>query len=387
MKSIFFGAYILIVLIACQTQTQQSDKMEETLGEQFSIEEEAYGRLMEDVEITQYIVKSVSGFEMRILNYGCIVTHLFAADRNGAYEDVVLGLDDLESYLENSPYFGCIVGRYGNRISKGQFSLNGEVYRLAVNNGENHLHGGIEGFNKRVWASEPFIEDNRAGIRFSYLSKDGEEGYPGNLRIRFNCYITDEDELGFEYEAETDQTTHCNLTQHNYYNLSGSTRRNILNHTLKIDANQITPVDEGLIPTGEFRKVNSTPFDFTTAKLVGKEINIEDEQLKIAGGYDHNFILNSSGHELHPCATLIDSISGRKMEVFTTEPGVQFYSGNFLDGSLRGKYGVAYDKNMGLCLETQHFPDSPNQPNFPSTILNPSSTYYSHTIHRFSAIE
>ena len=386
MKSILFGVVILMVLIACQSQNQQTEKMEEPVGEQFSIEEKTYGRLSDTVEVIQYTITSASGFEMRILNYGCIMTHLLVPDRDGNLEDILLGFDNWESYEENSPFFGCIVGRYGNRIAKGKFSIDDKEYTLALNNGENHLHGGEMGFDKKMWKSSPYVEGDRAGVRFEYTSKDGEEGYPGNLMVRFNCYITAEQELGFEYEAETDQITHCNLTQHNYYNLSGNTKRNILGHALQIDANHITPVDKGLIPTGELLNVRSTPFDFTDAKPIERDIDKSAEQLKFAGGYDHNFVLSDSNSDLHDCAILIDSVSGRKMEVKTTEPGVQFYSGNFLDGSFSGKYGIPYTRNMGMCLETQHFPDSPNQKDFPSTILRPGETYSSKTIHKFSVL-
>jgi aldose 1-epimerase len=293
--------------------------------------------------------------------------------------DIVLGHDSLEGYLKSSPYFGCIVGRYGNRIAKGRFTLDGVEYKLAANNGPNHLHGGFKGFDKVVWAAQSVSEQGARGVKFNYLSPDGEEGYPGNLLVRVTYLLTDRNELSIRYEAETDKATPVNLTQHSYFNLAGQGEGDILGHELTLDAPSYTPVDEGLIPTGQIADVAGTPFDFTKPAVIGAWI------AQVPGGYDHNYVLGSGGGKLAPAARVSEPRSGRVMEIATTEPGIQFYAGNFLDGTITGKSGKVYNKHYGFCLETQHFPDSPNRPGFPSTILRPGLKYHSLTVHTFSA--
>jgi aldose 1-epimerase len=297
---------------------------------------------------------------------------------------VVLGYPTLDGYLKPHPYFGAIVGRVGNRIAKGKFTLEGVTYKLATNDGENHLHGGIKGFDKVVWNAEPVREDSAVGVKFSYLSKDGEEGYPGNLSCAVTYWLTNNNELKIEYQATTDKATPVNLTHHSYFNLAGQGQGDILNHQLEILADRFTPVDKGLIPTGELRSVEGTPMDFRQPHTIGERINSDDEQLKFGLGYDHNWVLNKTSDSLALAARVYEPATGRVMEVRTTEPGLQFYCGNFLDGTLTGKEGRVYKHRYGFCLETQHFPDSPNQPKFPSTILRPGETYNTETVYRFS---
>jgi aldose 1-epimerase len=300
-------------------------------------------------------------------------------DRSGDMGDVVAGFDNLDGYLKPPPYFGAIIGRYGNRIGKGRFSLDGVEYTLAKNDGENHLHGGIRGFDKRVWS---VTTSSPQSLELQYLSKDGEEGYPGNLSAIVAYTLTDANELKIDYSATTDKDTVVNLTNHSYFNLAGA--GDILGHEVVINADRFTPVDKGLIPTGELRSVAGTPFDFRTPKTIGQRIEQKDEQLLLGHGYDHNWVLNRSGSGLAMAARVTDFKSGRVMEVLTTEPGLQFYTGNFLDGTLQGK-GKVYARRSAFCMETQHFPDSPNKPNFPSTILKPGEKYQTTTVYRFSA--
>jgi len=325
-----------------------------------------------------------TGMTVRVMTYGGIIVSLEVPDRMGTPGDVVLGYDSLAGYLEDSPYFGAIVGRYGNRIAKGRFTLNGTEYRLAINNGPNHLHGGVRGFDKVVWAAEPIESDSGVGVRLEYTSPDGEEGYPGTLRATVTYTLTDRNELLIDYEAATDRATPVNLTQHSYFDLAGS--GDILDHVLTIAADCMTPVDSTLIPTGELAPVDGTPFDFRAPHRIGARIDADDQQLRFGGGYDHNFVLNREGPGLVLAARLVDSTSGRTLEIRTTEPGVQFYSGNFLAGSITGKGGAVYGHRSGLCLETQHFPDSPNHPEFPSTILEPGQTYRSRTVWTFGVL-
>jgi aldose 1-epimerase len=312
------------------------------------------------------------------MTYGATLVSLEVPDRTGKAGDIVLGYEALEGYLKNSPYFGSIVGRYGNRISKGKFVLDGVTYKLAANNGENHLHGGIKGFDKVVWKAEPLREPGSVAVRFIYLSRDGEEGYPGNLAVAVVYSLSNDNELKISYEATTDKATPVNLTHHSYFNLAGE--GDVTGHELMINADAYTPVDSALIPTGEIRPVKDTPFDFTSPHTVGERIAM------VEGGYDHNFVLRSGGETPSLAARVVDPKSGRTMEIRTTEPGLQFYSGNFLDGTIRGKCGRVYSMYSGLCLETQHFPDSPNKPDFPSTILRPGQIYKTLTIHKFSPI-
>jgi aldose 1-epimerase len=332
-----------------------------------------------------YTLKNRNGMEAKITNYGGIVTSLKVPDKNRKFDDVVLGFNDLDSYLKGHPYFGAAIGRYGNRIAKGRFTLNGVEYKLAVNNGENHLHGGIKGFDKVVWTAAE--EKSQAGpaIRMTYLSKDGEEGYPGNLSVTMVYTLTNKNELRIDYIATTDKDTVLNLTHHSYFNLDGEGNGDILNHRLMLNAGRFTPTDAGSIPTGELRSVTGTPFDFSKPTALGVRINQDEEQLKLGNGYDHNFVVNGRVGTLRQAARVSAPISGRVMEVWTTEPGVQLYTGNFLDGTLTGKSGKIYQRRYGFCLETQHYPDSPNKPNFPTTTLKKGIPFHSTTIYRFSA--
>jgi len=337
--------------------------------------------------IKLYTLKNESGMTVRVTNYGAIVTSIIVPDRNGKQADVALGYDRVEDYINavDKPYFGAVVGRYGNRIAKGEFTLDGETYSLLKNNGENHLHGGAIGFDKVVWTVDEYVEGQ--ALTLSYLAKDKEEGYPGNLQLKITYTLADDNSLVVDYHATTDKATPVNVTQHTYFNLKGEGQGTILDHQLMLNAKKFTPVDESLIPTGEMPTVAGTPFDFTTPKAIGRDIGQQNEQLVFGLGYDHNWILDTDGKEgeLSLAAQVHEPSSGRVMEIYTTEPGIQFYCGNFLDGRLRGKSGKPYVHRGGFCLETQHFPDSPNQPNFPSTILKPGETYDSKTVFKFSA--
>jgi aldose 1-epimerase len=331
----------------------------------------------ENVEI--FSLSNEMGMEIRITNYGGIITAINVPDRSGRVGDVVLGHDSLEGYLNRSRYFGALIGRYANRIARGRFVLNGCEYQLATNNGPNHLHGGLKGFDKVVWA----VSQVRDALQLSYSSKDGEEGYPGNVRATVSYSLTEANELRIQYLATTDADTIINLTNHSYFNLAGG--GTVLGHEVTINADAFTPVDKTLIPTGEIRAVEHTPMDFTAATAIGARIDDDDEQLRNCGGYDHNFVLQPSSGTLRTAATVYDPKTGRILEVSTTQPGLQFYSGNFLDGSIIGKEGRAYVKRSGCCFETQHFPDSPNHPNFPSTVLRPGEQYQHTTVFKFSA--
>ena len=337
--------------------------------------------------IKLYTLENESGMTVRVTNYGAIITSIIVPDRNGKRADVALGYDRVEDYINavDKPYFGAVVGRYGNRIAKGEFTLDGETYSLLQNNGENHLHGGAIGFDKVVWTVDEYVEGK--SLTLSYLAKDKEEGYPGNLELTIIYTLADDNSLVVDYHASTDKATPINVTQHTYFNLKGEGQGTILDHKLMLNAKTFTPVDESLIPTGEMPAVAGTPFDFTTAKAIGRDIDQQNEQLVFGLGYDHNWILNKDGKEgeLSLAAQVHEPSSGRVMEIYTTEPGIQFYCGNFLDGRLKGKSGKPYVHRGGFCLETQHFPDSPNQPNFPSTILKPGETYESKTVFKFSA--
>ena len=329
-----------------------------------------------------YTLTNANGMEARIMTYGGAVVSLKVPDRNGKLGDVVLGYETLGGYLKNSPYFGAIIGRYGNRIGKARFSLNGKEYTLPKNNGENTLHGGLKGFDKVVWKGKEVKSRDGGGLELTYLSKDGEEGFPGNLSVTVSYTLTNQNELKIKYSARTDKTTVVNLTNHSYFNLACEGA--ILNHELMIDASRFTPVDAGLIPTGELRSVKGTPMDFTQFAGIGTRIDQQDEQLTFGRGYDHNWVLNNATGKLAVAAKAYEPVSGRVMEVLTTEPGIQFYSGNFLDGSITGKGGQVFGQRYGFCLETQHFPDSPNKPGFPSTVLKPGQKYETTTIYKFS---
>jgi aldose 1-epimerase len=349
-----------------------------------SYQQEVYGTTGDGIPLQLYTLGNANGVRVAITDYGGIVTRLLVPDRDGDLGDVVLGYDSLSDYLRASPYFGAIVGRYGNRIAKGRFALDGVEYHLATNNGPNHLHGGLKGFDKVVWGAEPYRAEDEVGLRLSYVSEDGEEGYPGRLLVTVTYALTNSDELRVEYRAETEKLTVVNLTHHSYFNLAGHASGDILGHELMINADRFTPVDEGLIPTGEIRDVTGTPMDFRSATAIGAGIDDDDGQLRFAGGYDHNWILNDYDGSLRLVARVHEPTSERVMEVYTTEPGMQFYSGNFLDGSNVGKGGVPYQHRAGFCLETQHFPDSPNHPEFPSTVLRPGDVYVSTTVYRFA---
>lgn len=356
-----------------------------------SVEIQPFGHSDTGRLVNVYTLTNEHGMELRTMNYGGIILSLRVPNREGTFEDVVLGFASYdeyrtESYLSTSPYFGAIVGRYGNRIDEGRFELDGNTYQLATNNGTNHLHGGVIGFDKRYWEGDPFVDEQGTGIRFSYVSSDDEEGYPGRLTVSVTYRLTDDNELIVSYQATTTEATPVNLTQHTYFNLAGHDDGDVLDHHLTIDADHFTPVDSTLIPTGEIRSVAQTPFDFRTSTPIGARIEADHRQIQYGRGYDHNFVLNredAGKDSLAFAARVYEPESGRVLTVHTTEPGLQFYSGNFLAGNLVGKSGVAYERRAGFCLETQHFPDSPNQPTFPSTILRPGETYRSRTIFAF----
>jgi aldose 1-epimerase len=330
-----------------------------------------------------FTLRNAHGLEARICNYGGIVLSLQAPDKNGRFADVVLGYDTLAEYEKETPYFGCLVGRYGNRIAKGKFKLNGREYSLAINDKPNTLHGGLKGFDKVVWNARPFTSDLGPALELRYRSKDGEEGYPGNLDVTAVYTLTKDNGLRLDYTATTDQDTVVNLTQHSYFNLAG--QGDILNHVVYLNADRFTPVDSTLIPTGELRPVKGTPFDFNTPTAIGARVNQTDEQLKFGKGYDHNWVINKPMKQLGLMARVTEPTTGRVLEVLSTEPGLQFYCGNFLDGTLKGKGGWLYQFRNGFCMEPQHYPDSPNQPNFPSVVLKPGQTYQNTIIYRFSA--
>jgi aldose 1-epimerase len=349
-----------------------------------------FGKLGDGREAALYSLTNANGARADITNYGAIIVRLFMPDRAGRMDDVVLGYNTVEEYVKATPYFGAVVGRYGNRIAHGKFTLDGKTYTLATNNSPGdipcHLHGGRVGFDKVLWSAEPLLRDNTPSLKLRYRSKDGEEGYPGNLDVTVLYQLENDNSLRIEYQAATDRDTPVNLTQHSYFNLRGEGNGNILGHMLTFKASHTTPVDAGLIPTGKFAPVKGTPFDFTVPHAIGERVNtMGDEQLKYGGGYDHNWVLDNQTGKMAHAATVFEPTSGRVLEVWTEEPGLQFYCGNFLDGSNVGKSGRAYAYRNGLCLETQHYPDSPNQPNFPSTILRPEQTYRTTTLYRFTS--
>ncbi len=343
-----------------------------------------FGHMPGGAAVEVFALTNHNGLEVRTIPYGAAIVSIRVPDRDGRLGDVVLGFNSLDGYLTPPPYFGAVVGRYGNRIAAGRFTLDGHAYQLATNNGPNHLHGGNKGFDKVLWQAEPFERDGNAGVRYNYTSVDGEEGYPGTLHAQVSYTLTSANELMIDYEATADAATPVNLTQHSYFNLSGEGSGSILAHELTIDADRFTPVDATQIPTGELARVDGTPFDFRTPTAIGARIDADDAQLRTGKGYDHNWVLNAGGSAtLHHAARLVDPHTGRTLDVSTTEPGLQFYSGNFLDGTLIGKSGRAYAARAALCLETQHFPDSPNHPTFPSTILKPGQRLQSKTVWTF----
>ena len=332
-----------------------------------------------------YTLRNAQGTEVAITDHGATVVSLKVPDRSGQFADVVLGFDDLGGYLGSDTYFGATIGRYANRIAHGRFILDGVEYQLPKNNGDNSLHGGLKGFDKVLWAATA-VSSEQPSLELTYLSKDGEQGYPGNLSVHLRFTLTSNDELRIEYAARTEKDTIINLTNHSYFNLSGAGSGDILGHLLEIAADRYTPINSQLIPTGQLQEVENSPFDFRKPTAVGSRIDSDNEQLKLAGGYDHNFVLNGGG-AVPFAARVSEPVSGRVLEVFTSQVGMQFYSGNFLNGTVHGKQGIAYHRRSGLCLETQHFPDSPNHPNFPSTVLNAGEAFESTTVYRFSVAQ
>ena len=347
-----------------------------------TITESAFGKLPDGTPVELYTLRNGHGMTATIMTYGGVVTSLKVPDKNGKFDDVVLGYDNLESYLKSSPYFGALIGRYGNRIAKGKFSLDGVEYSLATNNAPNHLHGGWVGFDKSLWSARPLLTANGPSLILTRVSLNGDEGYPGNLLVTAIYTVTEENALKIEFSATTDQKTVLNLTHHSYFNLRGS--GDVLGHIVHINADKFTPVDSTLIPTGELRPVAFTPFDFRMPTAIGAHIgDTNDEQIVFGGGYDHNWVLNKQTNELSLAASVIEPVSGRTMQVWSTSPGIQFYSGNFLDGTLTGKGGWVYQFRDGFCFEPQHYPDSPNHPEFPSTELKPGETYHNTIIYKF----
>ena len=343
----------------------------------------SFGMTREQVPVEVYTLTNAHGVEMRAITYGAIITNLKVPDRSGRFDDVVLGFDTIDGYLEATRYFGALIGRYGNRIARGQFALEGKTFTLPTNNGPNHLHGGVKGFDKVLWNAMPADGAEGVSLTLTRRSPDGEEGYPGNLQVSVRYLLTDTNELAIDYRATTDKPTPVNLTQHSYFNLAADDR-DVLGHQLMLKASRYTPVDDTLIPTGELARVEGTPFDFRTPTAIGDRIDVDHVQLKNGQGYDHNWVIDRTGPALERAASVVEPTSGRTMDVATTEPGIQFYSGNFLDGTAQGKGGRVYKHRTGFCLETQHYPDSPNHPSFPSTILHPGQTYASKTVFTFA---
>lgn len=345
----------------------------------------SWGTMPDGTAVDAFTLTNANGVALTAITYGGIIQSLRVPDRAGKFDDVVLGFPTLEGYLGEHPFFGAIIGRYGNRIARARFTLDGRTYKLAANDGPNHLHGGVKGFDKVLWNAEQTRGAAGPGVTFTRVSPDGEEGYPGTLSVRVTYTLTDRNELIVEYHATTDKATPVNLTQHSYFNLAGQASGDILGHELMLNADRYTPVDDTLIPTGELAPVDGTPFDFRQPHAIGARINGDHAQLKFGRGYDHNWVLNRKGDSLQLAARVAEPKTGRTLEVSTTEPGIQFYAGNFLDGKLTGKGGAVYRHRTGFCLETQHFPDSPNKPQFPSTILKPGAEYRSRTVFTFGA--
>jgi aldose 1-epimerase len=347
------------------------------------VQQKAFGT-REGRPVNLYTLTNSHGVEVHAMNYGGIILSIRVPDRKGEFADIVLGHDSLEGYTPNPPYLGAIVGRYANRIANGTFTLDGKTYTLPKNDGPNTLHGGTtRTFDKVVWDAEPV--KGKTGVAFTYLSKDGEEGFPGNMKVTVTYTLTDANELMIDYQATTDKASPINVSQHSYFNLKGEGNGDILDHEIMINADRFTPVDKNLIPTGELKSVKGTPFDFTTSTKIGARIEDKDEQLTLGHGYDHNFVINRKGPGLTLAARVYEPTTGRVLEVSTTQPGVQFYTGNFLDGTVTGKEGHVYKRRFGFCLETQHFPDSPNHPDFPTTILKPGEKFHQTTVFKFSA--
>lgn len=366
-------------MISCKTSTKKNLYMSLV-----TIEKSYFGKTKDGILVDKFTLKNKNGMELSAINYGGIITSWTAADRNGNYQDVVLGFDNITQYEEESPYFGAIVGRYANRIAKGMYKLDGVNYSLALNDGKNHLHGGLKGFDKVVWSAKETLTDSTASLVFSYKSVDMEEGYPGNLEVQVTYTLDNEDRLVVKYQAESDKATIINLTQHSYFNLSPEINGTILDHELIINSDSFLPVDNSLIPTGEIRSVENTPFDFRAYKKIGADIDRTNIQLNYGNGYDHSWVLNDQDKGLRFVASAREPISGRILEIFSDQPGIQFYSGNFLDGSISSKDGGYYNFRGGFCLETQHYPNSPNNKSFPSVVLNVGEKYETTTEFKFS---
>jgi len=381
-----FWLFVLAVLVAsCQVDSDSTQNVViPDPQEGLTLTSKVFGQTPDGTAYL-YTLTNKNGMKVDISNYGGIIVSLVVPDKNGAMADVVLGFDSLSGYMSSAnPYFGGIIGRYGNRIAKGKFSLNGAEYTLATNNDANHLHGGEKGFDKVIWNAKETSGGDSKGVELSYRSKDMEEGYPGNLNVKVFYLLNNQNELMIRYEANTDKPTHCNLTNHTYFNLKGEGNGDILDHQLKIAADWITPVDKTLIPTGAMMPVKGTPFDFRVQKPIGLDIEANNQQIKYGNGYDHNYAVGETDGKRMQIATVYEPTSGRFMEVQSEEPGVQFYTGNFLDGEIVGKNGHKYEFRTGFCLETQHYPDSPNQEKFPSTVLNPMEIYKTSTVYKFS---
>ncbi len=376
--------FVALFVVSCnqpepETKTAKPEEKKSTMAK------ESFGKTADGKAVDLYTLTNANGMTVKITNYGGIVTSIVVPDRTGKKGDVVLGFNTLDEYLKGHPFFGAIAGRYANRIGKGKFTLNGAEYKLAINNGENSLHGGKVGFDKAVWEAKEIPATNGTSLELKHTSPDGDEGYPGKLDVTLVYTLTNDNALQLDFSATTDKDTVVNLTNHSYFNLAGEGSGDILGHELMIDADNITPVDKGLIPTGKLMPVKGTAFDFTKPEVIGKRIDAQEEQITIGKGYDHNFALNSGGGKLALAARATDPTSGRVLEVLTDQPGVQLYTGNFLDGSKIGKSGKPYPRRAGFCLETQHFPDSPNKPSFPTTVLKKGEQYKTTTVFKFSA--
>jgi len=369
-----FVIFMIIVSASCNNNESKNSENNSVDSTKVGVAQEDWGEF-DGKKVSLFTLTNDKGSQVTITSYGGAVTSFVTPDKNGNKSSIIIGFDSLQPYLQKPPYFGALIGRYGNRIGDAKFNLDGKTYQLAANDGKNTLHGGLKGFDKVVWdVSIP--NDSVPTLTLHYLSKDKEEGYPGNLNVTVHYTLTNDNELKIEYDAETDKPTPVNLTNHSYFNLTGDVSNNILNHTLMIDADHYTPVDSTLIPTGEIKSVKGTPFDFTSPKKIGRDID------SVKRGYDHNWVLNKKDSSLQKVAELTDLVSGRTLDVYTTEPGLQFYTGNFLDGKFINRGGTPLKQHTALCLETQHFPDSPNKPNFPSTILKPGEKYHSETIYK-----
>ncbi|MCF8323537.1 MAG: galactose mutarotase [Leadbetterella sp.] len=377
---------LLIAITALAAFACNNNKTNDKTMAESNISEALFGVLASGDSVKLYTLKNANGMEVAISDFGGTIIKWTAPDKDGKFEDITLGSNNPEDYLSNTKYLGALIGRFGNRIAKGKFSLDGKEYTLAVNNGPNSLHGGLNGFNAAIWTATP-IEGAEPGLKLTYLSKDGEEGYPGNLNVEVVYTLKNDNSLSIDYKATTDKSTVVNLTNHAYFNLKGEGNGDITEHEITINADKFLPTDAGLIPTGELKPVKGTPFDFTTAHLIGERINDStDNDIKLGGGYDHCWVFTDQSNKLKSIANVLEPVSGRTLEVFTTEPAVQFYTGNFLNGKATGKSGKKYEFRYGFCLETQHFPDAPNQSAFPTTVLKPGETYTSTTVYKFGLI-